>query len=362
MEKNDIAIIYGEEIFENTTNLLKAIELDKLIDNKNSKIILKPNLVLPQDPNLGATTHLEIVISIIEYLKNRGFNNIKIVESSWVGASTQDCFKRYGYFELSKKYDIELVDVKKDRYISYKKNGFEVEMSKKIMDCDFLISLPVLKGHCQTKMTCALKNMKGCISDKTKRNFHRWGLMKPIATLNSIKCADLVIVDSINGDLDFEEGGNPVKTDRIFAARDSVLCDAFAASLLGYEVDEISYIKLAEELGVGKKECINLINLNKPTSTNEKQKPIGSVSYLAKYIDQRSACSACYGNLIHAIKRLNETGDIYKIEKVCIGQEFKNISDKSLIGVGTCTKKLGKSLKGCPPSANEMIQFFKNQE
>ena len=360
MKNNEIVMIYGDQIFENTTKLLNSINLDKIIDKKDSNIVLKPNLVLPQDPKLGATTHLEILVAIIEYLQSRGFNNIKIVESSWVGASTSECFKRYGYFELSNKYNVKLVDVKQDKYILFHTNGFDVEMSKEIIDCDFLISLPVLKGHCQTKMTCALKNMKGCISDKTKRNFHRWGLMNPIATLNSIKCADLVIVDSINGDLDFEEGGNPVKTDRIFAARDSVLCDAFSASLLGYEVNEVPYIKLAEELGVGKTECYNLINLNQPTNSNEKKSPSGSVSYLAKYIDERSACSACYGNLIHAIKRLNDSGDIYKIDKVCIGQEFRNTCNKSLIGVGSCTKNLGKSIKGCPPSANEMIKFLKN--
>lgn len=360
MKNNDIVMIYGDEIFENTFKLLNAIELDKLINNKNSKVVLKPNLVLPQDPNLGATTHIEIIISIIEYLQNRGFFNIKIVESSWVGASTRECFKKYGYLEISKKYNIELVDVKQDSYILFDTNGFKVEMSKEIMDSDFLISLPVLKGHCQTKMTCALKNMKGCISDNTKRNFHRWGLMKPIATLNSIKSADLVIVDSLNGDLDFEEGGNPVKTDRIFAARDSVLCDSFASSLIGYEVDEVPYIYLAEELGVGKTEGFNLINLNQPTSTYEQKSAKGSVSYLAKFIDERSACSACYGNLIHAIKRLNESGDINNFDKVCIGQEFKKMNNKSLIGVGSCTKNLGKSLKGCPPSANEMIEFLKN--
>ena len=27
-------------------------------------------------------------------------------------------------------------------------------------DLDFMINVPVMKGHCQTKITCALKNMK----------------------------------------------------------------------------------------------------------------------------------------------------------------------------------------------------------
>jgi uncharacterized protein (DUF362 family) len=48
-------------------------------------------------------------------------------------------------------------------------------------------------------MTCALKNMKGCISDRSKRQFHLWGLHDPIAALNALRKADLVIVDSLNG-------------------------------------------------------------------------------------------------------------------------------------------------------------------
>jgi uncharacterized protein (DUF362 family) len=81
-------------------------------------------------------------------------------------------------------------------------------------------------------MTCALKNMKGVLSDRSKRLFHTLGLNRPIAALNKVRVADLVIVDSLNGDLDFEEGGNPVETNRMFACRDSVLCDSFGASLV----------------------------------------------------------------------------------------------------------------------------------
>ncbi len=89
--------------------------------------------------------------------------------------------------------------------------GITMDVSRTILDTDFLISLPVLKGHCQTAMTCALKNMKGCLSDRSKRLFHSLGLHRPIAALNAVRDADLVIVDSLNGDLDFEEGGKPCR-------------------------------------------------------------------------------------------------------------------------------------------------------
>ena len=44
------------------------------------------------------------------------------------------------------------------------------------------------------------------------------GLHKPIACLNKAIKQDLIIVDGIMGDLNFEEGGNPVKMNRILAA------------------------------------------------------------------------------------------------------------------------------------------------
>lgn len=74
------------------------------------------------------------------------------------------------------------------------------------LDAGYLINLPVLKGHCQARMTCALKNCKGCLPDREKRRFHAEGLMEPIAALAAALRPALTIVDSICGDLDFEEG------------------------------------------------------------------------------------------------------------------------------------------------------------
>ena len=36
----------------------------------------------------------------------------------------------------------------------------ELNVCERVKEIDFLINVPVLKGHCQTKITCALKNMK----------------------------------------------------------------------------------------------------------------------------------------------------------------------------------------------------------
>jgi uncharacterized protein (DUF362 family) len=309
----------------------------------------------------GATTHPGILISIIEFLQEKGYHNISIVESAWVGDSTKEGFRVNGYHQISKKYAVPLVDVKDDTYEKKTAGGITMEVSRTILDTDFLISLPVLKGHCQTAMTCALKNMKGCLSDRSKRLFHSLGLHRPIAALNTVRTADLVIVDSLNGDLDFEEGGNPVETNRMFACRDSVLCDSFGASLMGFELKDVPYIEMAEQLGVGTTDLgkANIIQLNEP-SDEPVARPTGMANYLGRYTEPDSACSACYGNLIHALKRLDEVNRLKNIKQnICIGQGYKGVNDPSKVGVGICTKGLGKSLPGCPPKAIDMIKFIK---
>lgn len=361
MKENDIIITYGSDAYKMTKDLMERIDIETLLPNKLASIALKPNLVVAVTADSGATTHPEIVIAIIEHLQGKGYKNISIIESAWVGDSTKEGFRVNGYNQISGRYGVPLVDVKDDDYEKKTVKGITMEVSQAILDTDFLINLPVLKGHCQTAMTCALKNMKGCLSDRSKRLFHTLGLNRPIAALNAVRAADLVIVDSLNGDLDFEEGGNPVETNRMFATRDSVLCDSFGASLMGFNLEDIPYIGLAEDLGVGTSNlsAANIIQLNEP-SDEPTSKPTGRANYLGKHTEPDSACSACYGNLIHALKRLDEVNRLKNVKvPICIGQGYKGMEDPKKVGVGICTKGLGKSLIGCPPKAIDMIEFLK---
>jgi uncharacterized protein (DUF362 family) len=364
MKREEIIIAYGSNASLMTKALLQRIDIQAMLPNKQASIALKPNLVVAVTADSGATTHPEIVVAIIEHLQGLGYRTIRIVESAWVGDSTKEGFRVNGYNQISKQYKVPLVDVKDDEYIKKTVDGIPMEVSRTILETDFLISLPVLKGHCQTAMTCALKNMKGVLSDRSKRLFHTLGLNRPIAALNKVRAADLIIVDSLNGDLDFEEGGNPVETNRMFACRDSVLCDSYGASLMGFENQDIPYIGLAEDLGVGSADLSKavLVQLNEP-SDEAPSKPSGRANYLGKFTEPDSACSACYGNLIHALKRLDEVNRLKNLKtQICIGQGYKDKTDPSKVGVGICTRGLGKSLPGCPPKAVDMIRFIKELE
>lgn len=358
MKEDQILISYGDQAKMMVKEILAEIKLESEL--KSSDLIaLKPNLVNATKAEKGATTEPEIVAGAVEYLQEKGFNNLMIIEGSWVGAETEAAFKSCGYTELAQKYGVPLSNLKNDKFIKKSYQGLEIEIAEKALKADYLINFPVLKGHCQTKITCALKNLKGCISDQEKRKFHRQGLHQPIAYLNKLLKQDLIIVDGIYGDLDFEEGGNPVKMNRIFAGRDPVLTDSYAADLLGYSAAEVEYIEIAAQIGVGSKNLTEaeIIELNQDQAA-EIETSSRKIKKLAGKIKADNACSACYGSLVHALKRIDESAQLDKIAgRIKIGQGYQGQKIAG-IGIGSCCKGAEKVVKGCPPSARDILAFL----
>jgi len=360
MERNVLIVNYGDNPFKMSYELMEKLDIKSML-NSDAKIAIKPNLVVAKPASTGATTTPEVVEGIIVYLKDNGFKNITIMESSWVGDSTRKAFQVCGYTDISKKYQVPLIDLKEDQSVTLEHNGMSMKICKSALEADFLINVPVLKGHCQTMMTCALKNLKGCIPDSEKRRFHALGLYKPIAVLNKLLKSSLIIVDCIMGDLTFEEGGTPVRMDRLIAGFNPVLVDSYAATLMGYRPEDIGYIVEAEKLGLGsiKLSDLCLLEINKENKLISKASPNKRISHLTKYIDEKNACSACYGSLIHALNRMYEEGTLNKVrDKFAIGQGFRNTKADG-IGVGNCTKGFTTCISGCPPRAVDILKAIK---
>jgi len=363
LNQNDILITYGSDPLNMAKEILAAAKIEEFIGSTDSRIGLKPNLVVAAPASTGATTHPEILAGAIEYLQERGFKRITILEGSWVGDRTASAFSRCGFNDLARRYKVDIVDEQHDTYTEYDCKGMKINICDEAMSMDFMINIPVLKGHCQTSVTCALKNNKGVIPNVEKRRFHSLGLDKPIAHLNTVAKNDFILVDGICGDLDFEEGGNPVPMNRMLGCLDPVLCDAYVCDLMGYSLREVPYIQMAAGLGVGCADTrkANVIELKQPEENLRSLHSGRAVQRLAKYADPKDACSACYGSLIHALKRLDDKGYLRRLEEkgICIGQGYKGCSGK--VGVGQCTCGFEKFVKGCPPKAIDIYNFLYNE-
>jgi len=351
-----IVITYGNEIVKNTYDTLAASDIGSYL-KADMAVSIKPNLVVPCPPSDGATTHPEIVEGIILFLRDFGVARIKIIESSWVGDSTKRAFKYCGYEELSKKYNVPLIDLKGDSSAVYRYGEYDIAICGEAMSTDFLINVPVLKAHCQTRFTCCMKNLKGCIPDAEKRRFHTLGIHKPVAALSKLIKIGYNVIDGICGDLTMEEGGNPVVSNRIIAGRDPLLLDSYCAELIGYRPDEIEYIAYGGAIGVGmffSRETIlvEINSQNKPALDARRNRVSDKYQRL---IDEDAACSACYSSLVYALHRLH--GKPRPGGKIHIGQGFIGKSGAG-IGVGNCTRGFDKCIPGCPPKATEIIKIL----
>ena len=377
MNRNELIIIEGRAAGEMAEELCRLSDLAGMIRGKCKRkdplVALKPNLLGPIPAEDGATTHPEITEGVLRYLKENGYSNLVVMESSWVGDRTSDSLLVTGYGELCRRMGVPFLELQKDRGVTVDGAGMELNICEKALKADFLINLPVMKGHCQTRMTCALKNMKGCIPASEKRRFHRMGLHEPIGHLSAAIRQDFILADAVCPDLTFEDGGNPVGLDRLICAADPVLLDAYAAGAIGLTKKEVRYISVAEACGVGSSDLsradisyyleksedgrYGYVRGEAPSVPWDRDRS-RSVIGLKELVDDIDSCSACYGTLLPVLKRLEEEGKLRRIPgKICIGQGYRGESGE--YGIGNCTAKFRHTLKGCPPTAEEMYRYLK---
>lgn len=368
MLKNELIVVHGGDIAAMTREVLVAAKIETLIP-PGARIALKPNLVVAKPASSGATTHPEIVGAVVEYLRAKGFERISIIEGSWVGDSTSRAFVAAGYKELSASLGVPLVDLQRDSWKRYDAGGgLKIAVCDQAMAADFIINLPVVKGHCQTTVTCALKNLKGCMPDEEKSRFHELGLHEPIARLNRVLKPGFILADAMCGDLDFEEGGNPVPMNSLVAGLDPVLLDAYACRLMGHDPADVAYIGLAESYGVGTSDLAsaNIIELGDKEASPHVPVRTGRVKALATRIEERSACSACYAALVHGLARMEERGLLKRLDgalatmrepRIAIGRGFRGQAYDGL-GCGICARGANASVKGCPPDGAAVAELL----
>jgi uncharacterized protein (DUF362 family) len=230
-------------------------------------ILIKPNLCYYWDFSTGETTDPRVVASIIDYIHEMGCGEaeIKIVESDASAMRAKHAFKMLGYDALANEKSVELVNLSDDetceKDITVRKHRFTFTLPRSIFNCDLLINVPKLKvgpyagGQC-LHMTCALKNLFGCIPQPKKVEFHAH-LNETIVAVNKLINSGLTVVDGI-----IALGRHPVRLGVIIAGKDNLAVDSIAARVMGYDPKRIKHLRLATEEKVGSVEHLRVVGEN----------------------------------------------------------------------------------------------------
>jgi len=227
-------------------------------------VLLKPNLRWYWDYSTGETTDPRVVSAIIDYVRERwkGDAYIGVVESDASAMRTKHAFRILGYEKLAREKCIELINLSNDdvheKRVSVKGNTFTLPLPSMVFDCDLFINVPKLKagpyasGQC-LHMTCALKNLFGCISEPRKVKYHP-GLQEVIVGVNKLIRPGLTVVDGV-----VALGKYPIRLGLIIAGRDNLAVESVAARVMGYDPQRINLIRLAYEEGVGNFENVEVV-------------------------------------------------------------------------------------------------------
>ncbi len=373
-------------------SLRSAIELcngfEKL--KPDDKVLLKPNILwggggTKKIPKYGMITTSRIIEDLILLLREYGCRNILIGEGTMVnrelGSNTSKGFKWSGISKVAKKHRVKLVDFNEERYRRVKLDEAEIQISAIPLEADFLINMPVLKTHTQTKVSLGLKNLKGCLAMKSKMDFHKGDLEHMIALLNTYIKPNLTIIDGIYA-LEHGPGtlGKAHRMDLIIAGQDNFSCDIVGSSLLG--VDPSSVGHLNEYAKITKRS----VDLNSVEVRGESVKKVvkklewemkdledilrgADIDGMTIQFPGKHFCTGCTTNLegvLHMFCKDSAGISLDNIE-ICGGAEVKPKKEsKKVILFGNCAIKTdqdiadGIKIKGCPPKAADTLVTLLN--
>jgi len=238
-----------ENINEAVLNALNLINFD--FNKKIKKIAIKPNLCYYWRSTTGETTDPKVVEAFIDILRMYiNPDEIYIVESDATVMRTKHSFKMLDYEKLASRKGVKLINLSDDTLLpvdAKMKTSYSdrIKIPKILSEVDLFVSVPKLKLHSLTGLTCALKNQFGCIPFKRKVVFHK-DLNNVIAFINKLILPDLILVDGI-----VTNGKTPKRLNLIMAGYDPVAVDYIASKIVGLDHRRIKHLVESERLGVG---------------------------------------------------------------------------------------------------------------
>jgi uncharacterized protein (DUF362 family)/ferredoxin len=223
-------------------------------------VALKVNLMHGTPPGEARTTHPEFLRAVIRLVREGG-GRARVVESSGIIGFTPEVLEATGVAAVAREEGAEVVNldggpfrrvpVPGGRYLT------ELLVAESLFECDLRVTLPKLKTHDLTTLTCALKNQVGILPGGTKCNMHQPAdtpakLAVAVAEIAEAVPFDLALVDAVVG---LHGGGSrrgrPAPSGFVAAGRDLVAVDAVCGALVGIPPEEVAVTCVAAAKGLG---------------------------------------------------------------------------------------------------------------
>jgi len=340
------------------------------ISISGKSILIKPNLVEPLSYTTGQTTNPALVDAVVTWCKNMGANRIAIGEgpSYFQPASAlRECFFRTGMADVARRQQVPWILFDEGSFKTFRHYSPETparfSISEHAFIWDHVINIPVPKTHYLTRVSIAMKNLKGFIKREEKPSFHHCGsagIDGSVSSLNMIIRPSLNIVDCTA----------PIHRNKscILAGSDIVAVDAVTTALMGMNPQSIGTIQMGYKKGLGEMEVSKTDIMGDELKTLkmnvEQPEQYLKMNFPTLNIEGQKACSGCLIPLFSSLHRIKkEEKKPASNVTIILGKVDSLTEKKNAVLIGQCTKKYkhqGLWCQGCPPEKEEIYNFLMN--
>ncbi len=224
-------------------------------DIAGKSILLKPNLVETAVESPHINTSPNVVVAAAEVFRSLGARKVIVAEGQGHRRDSQLVLEESGMADALRDGRIPFVDLNHDEVVPVEDAGEwtslgRLYLPKTLLAADWIVSMPKLKTHHWTGVTCSMKNlfgvMPGIVYGWPKNVLHLHGIDECILDINTTVPSSLSIVDGIIGmEGDGPIMGTPKHSGCVIMGRNATAVDATATRVMGLNPYGIKYLTLA---------------------------------------------------------------------------------------------------------------------
>jgi len=314
------------------------------VDLTGRDAYIKVNAV---DFRKGCYTSPRIIAEIIKALYKLGAEKVYVMENSTQGNFTRLVFRVTGIERVVRDCGAKPMYLDEEKAVKVEIGDFCVDFPKivyeEIVNGDsFYLSMPKLKTHDMMTVTLNLKNQFGFIYHKDRRVYHsKFDLHKFIATIYDFIKPNFSIIDGehaiIHGHYPLEKMFEKfaVPMGFLIASPSALAADIVAARMLGYEVEEVNHLRIAEEKYkiTGKIEVEGEDRVQEGLQTRKFPcKPLGIYPKGVTFVKgkERACNEGCLDNTLMALEMLHVDYGWMESFQLCLARDLTGRRLKTL--------------------------------
>ena len=217
-------------------------------------VAVKPNIGWDRMPVHAANTNPLVVAEVVRLAFDAGAKEVIVTDASCNEANR--CFQRSGIWRAAYAVGANVILPSAHRFRDLRMRGEVLDqwpVYLPLVNADKVINVPVAKHHNLSKFTGGMKNWYGILGGR--RNRLHQNIDVSIADLATFMRPTVTIVDATrvllrNG----PQGGNmddAKDMHQVIASLDQVAADAYACTLIGERAENVRYLKLGHDRGIG---------------------------------------------------------------------------------------------------------------